>query len=157
MVQLFQAATFCKKIFIVFTTLYLISCSSNGRNSDDDAITNDAIVNNVQPGEVSGNVEGEWYYIAIFKDGAQQELNNRESYLSLKEDGTYLNRFGVLNGSGSQEGTYKVSGKTLTLNRSDGYKVSYTMTFGNEGKGSHGLSGNSLKLSNSDGGFLMER
>jgi hypothetical protein len=107
----------------------------------------------------SEGLVGVWYYIALVDaDGSEKELSNRESFLDLKADGTFENSLGVLAGRGSQVGTYSVSGSRLTLNAENREPKTYTMTFGNDGKKTHKLSGRTLKLVNKDGiGYKLER
>jgi hypothetical protein len=112
-----------------------------------------------QPPRKTEGVVGTWYYISLINDdGSEKELSNRESFLDLKADGTFENSLGVLAGRGSQIGTYSVSGNRLTLNAENREPKTYTMTFGNDGKKTHGLSGQTLKLINKDGiGYKLER
>jgi hypothetical protein len=112
-----------------------------------------------QPPLKTEGVVGTWYYISLINDdGSEKELSNREGFLNLKADGTFENSLGVLAGRGSQIGTYTVSGNRLTLNAENREPKTYTMTFGNDGKKTHGLSGQTLKLINKDGiGYKLER
>jgi hypothetical protein len=112
-----------------------------------------------QPQRKGEGVVSPWYYIALVsEDGSEKELSNRESYLDLKADGTFENSLGALGGRGSQIGTYRVKGNQLTLNAENREPKTYTMTFGDDGKRTHGLSGKTLKLVNKDGiGYKLER
>jgi len=99
------------------------------------------------PKNTGGAAVGTWYYTAIIKaDGTEQKLTNSESYLWLKEDGSYENRFG---GAYGQIGTFAAGGSRLTLNREDGDKKVYTMTLGDGGK--------TMTLKGSSGGYKLER
>ena len=70
-------------------------------------------------------------------------MSNRESYLWLKEDGSYEHRFGNF----GQIGTFIGGGSRLTLNREDGDKKAYTMT----------IAGTTMTLKNASGGYRLER
>lgn len=95
-------------------------------------------------GTANGKIVGTWYYTAIINaDGTEKKLSNRESYLWLKEDGSYEHRFGNF----GQTGTFAGSGSRLTLNREDGDKKSYTMT----------IAGTAMTLKNASGGYKLER
>jgi hypothetical protein len=95
-------------------------------------------------GTVIGNVVGTWYYTTIINaDGTEKKLSNRESYLWLKEDGSYEHRFGNF----GQIGTFAASASRLTLNREDGDKKVYTMT----------IAGTTMTLKNDSGGYKLER
>ncbi len=95
-------------------------------------------------GNVGGKVVGTWYYTAIIgADGTEKKLSNRESYLWLKEDGSYEHRFGNF----GQIGTFAASASRLTLNREDGDKKVYTMT----------IAGTSMTLKSGAGGYKLER
>lgn len=111
-----------------------------------------------QPPRNAGGVVGSWYYIALVNaDGSETGLNNRESLLNLKADGTFENSLGVA-GRGSQIGTYSVSGNRLTLNAENREPRTYTITFGDDGKRTFSLSGKTLTLINKDGiGYKLER
>ena len=92
-----------------------------------------------------GSAVGTWYYTAIIgADGTEQKLSNSESYLWLKDDGSYENRFG---GTYGQIGTFASTGNRLTLNREDGDKKVYTMT----------IAGTSMTLKTASGGYKLER
>ncbi len=96
-------------------------------------------------GTANGKVVGTWYYTAIIgKDGTEQKLSNSESYLWLKEDGSYENRFGASYG---QNGNYAAGASRLTLNREDGDKKAYTMT----------IAGTTMTLKHASGGYKLER
>jgi hypothetical protein len=91
-----------------------------------------------------GNVVGTWYYTAIINaDGSEQKLSNSESYLWLKEDGSYENRFGAV----GQIGTYAGAAGRLTLNRENVGSKTYTMT----------ISGKTMILKSGAGGYKLER
>lgn len=95
-------------------------------------------------GTTSGKVVGTWYYTAIInKDGTEQKLSNSESYLWLKDDGSYENRFGSV----GQIGTFTASGNRLTLNRENVGAKTYTMT----------ISGTTMTLESDAGGYKLER
>ncbi len=111
---------------------------------------------NQPPGDV-GDVVGSWYYVALVNaDGSEKGLNNRESLLILKADGTFENS--LVAGRGSQIGTYSVSGNRLTLNAENREPRAYSITFGDDGKRTFGLSGKTLMLINKGGlGYKLER
>ncbi len=91
-----------------------------------------------------GNIAGSWCYTAIINaDGTEQKLSNSESYLWLKDDGSYENRFGAI----GQIGTYTASGSRLTLNRENVGAKTYTMT----------ISGTTMMLKSGTGGYKLER
>ncbi len=97
------------------------------------------------PVKNTGNVVGTWYYTAIIgKDGAEQKLSNSESYLWLKDDGSYENRFGASYG---QIGNYAAGASRLTLNRENGDKKAYTMT----------IDGTTMTLKSGAGGYKLEK
>jgi hypothetical protein len=108
-----------------------------------------------QPPANTGGIVGSWYYIALVNAGGSQTgLNNRESSLTLKADGTFENSFGRV----SQVGKYSVNGNRLTLNAENIEPRTYTTTFGEDGKKTFGLSGKTLTLVNKDGiGYKLER
>lgn len=96
------------------------------------------------PKSTGGAVVGTWYYTAIIgADGTEQKLSNGESYLWLKEDGSYENRFGAT----GQIGTFAASGNRLTLNRENAGAKSYTMT----------IAGATMTLKNALGGYKLKR
>jgi hypothetical protein len=107
----------------------------------------------------SADLVGTWYYIAILHaNGTENELRNRESYLNLKADDTFENRFGMLVGSGWQIGTYSIDGNRLTLNPENREPSTYVVTFGDDGKKTFGLSGKTLTLSGEDSsGYKLEK
>jgi len=110
-----------------------------------------------QPTRDAGGVVGSWYYIALVNaDGSETGLNNRESLLMLKADGTFENS--LVAGRGSQIGTYSVMGNRLTLNAENREPKAYSITFGDDGKRTFGLSGKTLVLINEGGlGYKLER
>ena len=96
-------------------------------------------------GTANGKIVGTWYYTAIINDdGTEKKLNNSESYLWLKEDGNYENRFGSSYG---QSGTFAASGSRLTLNRENGEKQVYTMS----------VAGTTMTLKSGAGGYKLEK
>jgi tRNA_anti-like len=107
-----------------------------------------------QPLRNAGGVVGNWYYIAFINaDGTETGLTHRQSSLDLKADGTFENHFrgyGVI-------GTYKVNGNNLTLNAENRDPRSYTISFGEDGKRTFGLSGKTLRVTNKDGGYRLEK
>lgn len=108
-----------------------------------------------QPQRKGGGVVAHWYYIAMINaDGTETPLTNRQSSLDLKSDGTFEHDFGGYGGIG----TYSVNGNTLRLNLENKAPRSYTMTFGEDGKKTFGLSGSTLSLINQDGvGYKLEK
>ncbi len=95
-------------------------------------------------GIIGGRIAGTWYYTAIIgADGTEKKLSNTASYLWLKDDGSYENRFGTV----GQIGTFASSGNTLTLNRENvGAKI-YAMT----------IAGTTMTLKSASGGYRLER
>ena len=74
--------------------------------------------------------------------------------LDLKADGTFENDFGGYGGIG----TYRVNGNSLTLNHENKPPTTYTLTFGEDGKRTFGLTGKTLNLVNKNGvGYKLER
>jgi hypothetical protein len=110
--------------------------------------------NNRAAGDVGG-VVGSWFYIALVgADGSETVLSNRQSYLNLKNDGTFEHIFGRT----SQTGTYGVTGNRLTLMAENREARTYSITFGEEGKRTFGLSGNTMTLVSNDGSsYRLER
>ena len=95
-------------------------------------------------GTANGKVVGTWYYTAIIgADGTEKKLSNTASYLWLKEDGSFENRFGAT----GQIGTFASGASRLTLNREDGDKKVYTMT----------IAGTTMTLKNASGGYRLEK
>lgn len=107
------------------------------------------------PPRNAGGVVANWYYIALINgDGTETGLTHRQSSLDLKADGTFENDFGGFGGIG----TYRVNGNTLTLNHENKAPTSYTLTFGEDGKKTFGLSGKTLTLINRNGiGYKLEK
>lgn len=70
-------------------------------------------------------------------------MSNSESYLWLKDDGSYENRFGTV----GQIGNYASDANRLTLNRENGDKKVYTMT----------IEGATMTLKSGAGGYKLEK
>ncbi|MEP6742129.1 MAG: hypothetical protein ABJB61_06475 [bacterium] len=116
-----------------------------------------ALVNqkkNEQPRNAGGLVAS-WFYVALVNPGGGETLlNNRESFLNLKSNGTFEHLFGRR----SQIGTYSVTGNRLTLSTENQEPRTYTFNFGDDGNKTFGLSGKTITLVNKDGvGYKLER
>jgi hypothetical protein len=108
-----------------------------------------------QPPRNASGVVGQWYYIALINDdGTETGLTHRQSSLDLKADGTFENDFVGFGGIG----TYRVNGNSLTLNHENKPPTTYTLTFGEDGKRTFGLTGKTLSLVNKNGvGYKLEK
>ncbi len=104
-------------------------------------------------GTAGGNIKGNWWYSSlIYANGEVYKLRNRQSVLELKPNGDfYMNTWtGGINNM-SNDGTYTVSGKRLTLTKKDGKKEVFSFSLSADGsvltlKGGDG-SGSTLERS----------
>lgn len=95
-------------------------------------------------GTANGKVVGTWYYTTLINaDGTEKKLSSSESYLWLKDDGSYENRFGAV----GQIGTFTSSANKLTLNRENVGAKTYTMT----------ITGTTMTLKSGAGGYKLEK
>ena len=102
----------------------------------------------------NGNLVGSWFYIALMNaDGSESPLNHRQSLLNLKADGTFESTFGQFH----EIGTYRVNGNRVTLSPENKAPKTYSVSFGDDGKRTFGLSGKTLSLMNNGIGYKLEK
>ncbi len=93
----------------------------------------------------AAGLAGTWYYTAVTDaEGKETKMNNRESYITFKEDGTYEFYTGH-----TIIGTYSLRGDVLILRPENRAPLTYKVVFGEGGK--------TLTFRNDRGGYALER
>ena len=99
----------------------------------------------VLPASHTAGLAGTWYYTSVTDAaGKETKMNNRESYITFEEDGSYEFYAGH-----SITGIYSLKGDVLTLMPENRDPLTYRVAFSAGGK--------TLTLKNEKGGYALER
>ena len=99
----------------------------------------------------TADISGKWYYsMILYSDGSVYNLRNRQSGLSLNNDGAYKQNIWVGTSLQGREGKYVLAGKNLTLTPKGGSPEVFAFVLSDGDK--------TLTLKKGDGsGWKLER